>query len=62
MLKTANEYRRLKIVRDHLQEIPDLSETAVPRFQTGALLSHRRGQKRIASWAKYKQLDYGGGK
>ena len=62
MLKTALEYRRMKYTRGNLRELPDLPETAVPRFQEGVLLSHRRGQKRIATWAKYTQIDYGGSK
>jgi len=62
MLKTALEYRRLKYTRDNLRVLPDLPETAVPRFQKGVLLSHRRGQKRISTWAKFAQIDYGSSK
>lgn len=62
MLKTALEYRRLKYTRDNLRELPDLPETAVPRFQKGVLLSHRRGQRRMATWTKFAQIPYRGNK
>jgi hypothetical protein len=55
--KTALEYRRLSNTRKGLRgtDLPDLPETAAPRYGEGVLLSHRRGQKRLSKWVKFKE-------
>jgi len=52
MNKTAIEYRKLRYMRDRSRCLPDLSETATPRFGMRVLNSHRRGQKRMSVWTK----------
>jgi hypothetical protein len=58
MNKSAIGYRRLKNVRvgrsadSGGRGLPDLPETAHPRFQRGILLSNERGQQRMSTWTK----------
>ena len=57
--KSANIYRWLRISRmsDGGRQpgrfLPDLRETAYPRYTMRATLSHRRGDKRMEKWLKY---------
>jgi len=47
------EYLRLKNVRDSLRSLPDLPETANPRYGMRVIKSHKRGQVRFSRWLKY---------
>ena len=51
--KSSLPYRRLKYVRTRSRELPDLAETAHPRYEKLVNLTHRRGQKREDKWMKY---------
>lgn len=51
--KSPTGYLRLKNVRDNLRCLPDLPETANPRYGMRVIKSHRRGQNRFSRWLKY---------
>lgn len=52
--KSPREYLRLKSVRDVRQHCPDdKAETALPRYGTKTVRSHRRGDNREGRWLKY---------
>ena len=46
-------YKRLRLVRGWRRNLPDLPETASPRYEKNRLASHRRGEKREERWLKY---------
>jgi hypothetical protein len=52
--KSAVFYMRLKTVRGDLRELPDMTETAYPRYQQNHTLTHRRGENRMSKWLKYR--------
>jgi hypothetical protein len=54
---SAVAYRRMKNSRNNLRVLPDLAETGGPRYGNKVLLSHRRGQKRLSTWVKYKTAE-----
>ena len=51
--RSAIVYRRLSNVRKGLRILPDLAETAYPRYQKNHLLANQRGEKRMSKWLKY---------
>jgi hypothetical protein len=55
MNKSSVTYRRQTNVREFLRCLPDLPETAEPRYQKNIAMSHRRGQKRFAVWTQFRK-------
>jgi hypothetical protein len=51
--KSAIWYLRLKSVRGNLRSLPDMPETAYPRYQQKSAQSHKRGEARMSKWLKY---------
>ena len=51
--RSAIVYRRAQNIKQDLRDLPDLTETAAPRYQKNHLLSNRRGEKRMSKWLKY---------
>jgi len=45
--------RRAGIHGGFARVLPDLSETARPRYQYSHMLTHRRGEKRMSKWLKF---------
>ena len=51
---SATVYRRRNNIYGGFKRVlPDLTETARPRYQMGHTLTHRRGEKRMEKWLKY---------